>query len=327
MLVSVVICTYKTERLKDLNEAIDSVFSQTFSPIEVVVVVDGNNELYEMLKPRTDIVLVRNLENLGLSRSRNNGARAAHGDIIVFFDDDAVAHEKWIESLVQMYTQYNAISAGGKIIPLWMDGEVNFIPNEYLFLIGGTHRGFVEHVHEVRNTFGSNLSFLRDVFLDVGGFEPGFGFAGNAILQGEEADLCARMRNRYGKGVMYNPQAAIYHKVFKSRTKVYPLLKRAFWQGYSKRLVKERATASLTEEGDFLKMLLLDRIPRRLEGLLRHPSKISLVQLTFLAAFTAAIGSGFLYRIIEKQCLRCKSVLGAVSSRNNNINKHTEVLK
>jgi len=37
--------------------------------------------------------VILNEKNLGLSESRNKGIREAKGDVIAFFDDDAVADE------------------------------------------------------------------------------------------------------------------------------------------------------------------------------------------------------------------------------------------
>lgn len=45
----------------------------------------------------------------------------------------------------------------------------NFLPEEYYWLIGATHKGFPEEVTEVRNTFGSNLSFKTDVLKALSG--------------------------------------------------------------------------------------------------------------------------------------------------------------
>jgi len=86
------------------------------------VVVDGNKELYnEIVKSGIDVdKLVLNEANLGLSKSRNRGTIEAGGDIIAFFDDDAVADKNWIKELVRMYEEHDAIAAGGKILPKWV---------------------------------------------------------------------------------------------------------------------------------------------------------------------------------------------------------------
>ena len=47
MKVSVVICTYSMDRYEVFCAAVDSVLEQTYDPIELVLVVDGNETVYE----------------------------------------------------------------------------------------------------------------------------------------------------------------------------------------------------------------------------------------------------------------------------------------
>ncbi len=42
---------------------------------------------------------------------------------------------------------------------------------EVLWLVGRDEKGFGEHIEEMRNTYGSKMSFRRDVLLNVGGYE------------------------------------------------------------------------------------------------------------------------------------------------------------
>ena len=312
--VSVVICTYSLERLPDLMEAIESVKKQTYPLIETIIVVDGNKELYDTILRLPSIspvssdenyvkgypVIHLNETNLGLSRSRNIGAEIATGDVVAFMDDDAVADPNWIASLADMYLNYNAVVAGGMLKPLWVAGVADFIPEEYLWLIGATPKGDNNHIKEIRNTYGSNISFARDIFIHCSGFNSSFGFnAGKGgILQGEEAELCNKVKNLTGKGCMYNPNAIVYHKVFKERTELKPLFRRAFWQGYSKRVLKERS-AALGDESSFLRYVLFTGVPERLVGIVSvHPWK-NLKQLFFLITLTSTVVFGYLYRIFQ----------------------------
>ncbi len=131
-LVSVIICTHKSERYKDLMEAIESLKVQSYKNSEIIVVVDGNKELYKILKSGIKVAkLILNEENLGLSKSRNRGIEGAEGDIIAFFDDDAVADKNWIQELVRMYEEQGAPAAGGKLLPKWLSKKPDFLPEEF----------------------------------------------------------------------------------------------------------------------------------------------------------------------------------------------------
>lgn len=301
MLVSVIICTYDINRFSDFMDAINSLLNQNYNDIEIIVVVDGDDNLYDkilncpsLIAGNVDVLL--NEKNLGLSESRNRGIETASGDVIAFFDDDAVANEDWMKELVRMYEEYDAIAAGGKLIPMWVDRKMDFLPEEYYWLIGATHRGFPEGITEVRNTFGSNISFRAEVLDALGGFRSEMGIRGSGALQGEETEICVRMKERFGKGVMYNPDAVVNHKIFTERTKITFLMRRAFWQGYSKRMMKEMGY-SMSVESDFLKNLF-DGI----YGRIRDIPKLKLIpvmQIFLLILLTFAVFLGYAFKTIK----------------------------
>jgi len=304
MRVSVVVCEHDLERYADCSEAADSVLAQTHDDVELVLVADGDAAVCAAFREDYgdggegdhDATVVCLDENVGLLEARNAGAEAATGDVVAFLDDDAIAAEDWVERLVAVYEDRDVPAVGGKMVPKWVAGKPAYLPAEFYWLVGVTHRGFAEGPGEVRNTFGSNISFRRDVFLDLDGFESDIGGrTGGANLQGGETELCARMAEASGHGVFYEPDATVAHKVFDYRTSLGWLLDRAFWQGYSKRGMEVFVPESTGAESDFLGHLLTESLPRRLRGLVTGPSPTKLLQLVMLFVFTAAVGAGYGY--------------------------------
>ena len=300
MKVSVVICTYSPDMYDTFSDAVDSVFEQTYDDIELVVVVDGTKSVFERIREEygdhSNVILYCNEQNSGLLKSRNRGAELASGDIVAFMDDDAIADERWIEEIVRVYDERDPIAVGGRMEPLWVADKPTILPEEFYWLVGVTHEGFADGPGEVRNTFGSNITFRREVFLNLDGFDTDIGGRkGDKNLQGGETELCARMRRRYGQGVWYVPEAKVGHKVFDYRTDFQWLLKRAFWQGYSKRAMEVLVPDSSSEEADFLSRLLLRSVPRRLRATISGNTCREAVQLVSLLLLTAAVGLGYLY--------------------------------
>lgn len=304
MRVSVVLCTYSMDRYDDFADAADSVLEQTHEDVELVVVVDGTEPVYERALgdygDRADVTIHCNDENQGLSTSRNVGAELASGDVVVFMDDDAVADEDWIAELVAAYDRHGALAVGGRMTPAWVAGRPTFLPEEFYWLVGVTYRGFAEEEGEVRNTFSSNLSFRRDVFLDLDGFQPDMGKRGSNNLQGAETELCARMRERYGRGVIYTPDAEVAHKVFDYRTDPVWLVKRAFWQGFSKRVMSTVRPGSTDRESEFLTRLAFEYVPQRVADLVRRPDVETATQLLALVLLTGAVGAGYAYAALRE---------------------------
>jgi len=79
MLVSIILCTHRSERYEDFVEALDSLNAQSCDneKLVIVVVVDGNRELYDRILKRgiekadkVEVKVILNEKNLGLSESR-----------------------------------------------------------------------------------------------------------------------------------------------------------------------------------------------------------------------------------------------------------------
>ena len=87
--VSAIVASYN--RPKSLMQALESVFAQTLTPIEVFVVDDCSPsfDIFELMKPLEGRVKVlRNEKNSAVGHSRNHAVRHAQGDYVAFLDDD-----------------------------------------------------------------------------------------------------------------------------------------------------------------------------------------------------------------------------------------------
>ena len=301
MQVSVVVCTYALDLYDDLCDAIESLLAQTHDAVEIIIVVDGNNQLCSRVRETWgsyDVITVLcNDQNQGLSASRNRGIEAAEGEVVAFMDDDAVADERWIEELVKVYKSQPVEAVGGKMTPIWVADKPSFLPREFYWLIGVTHRGFPDE-GPVRNTFGSNISFRADTLRELGGFATQLGRHGNKHIQGEEAELAARMRTQLKGTLYYTPSAQVGHKIFRERTRGSWLFKRAFWQGYSKWTMAQLLPDSGDDESRFLKQLMLRSLPHRVVHILQSPSHQQVYQLLTIFTLTTAVGLGYGYAIL-----------------------------
>ena len=77
MKASIILCTHRSERYEDFIEAINSLKAQSYTNLEIVVVVDGNRELYDRIlksgiegADKVDVKVILNEKNLGLSESQ-----------------------------------------------------------------------------------------------------------------------------------------------------------------------------------------------------------------------------------------------------------------
>ena len=97
-LVSVVIPTCRRPDL--VVRAVESVFQQTYSALEIIVVIDGPDDatraaLGKIADPRLRVVGLA--KSVGGSDARNTGVQHASGDWIAFLDDD----DEWLPTKIK----------------------------------------------------------------------------------------------------------------------------------------------------------------------------------------------------------------------------------
>lgn len=87
--ISVIMPTFNSAQF--ITEALESVFAQSFSDYEVIVVDDGStDETTAVLAPYADRVRYVYQENAGSAAARNTGLARARGDVVLFLDADDV---------------------------------------------------------------------------------------------------------------------------------------------------------------------------------------------------------------------------------------------
>ena len=100
--ISVIVPVYNVE--KHLKRCIDSLISQTYSNLEIILVDDGSTdsspEICDAYADKDTRVKVIHKKNGGLSDACNKGLMAANGDYIAFVDSDDYLHMDMYKILV-----------------------------------------------------------------------------------------------------------------------------------------------------------------------------------------------------------------------------------
>lgn len=101
--VSIVVPVYNVQTY--LAKCLDSILSQTFSDIEVIVINDGSKdnsqEIINQYAEHHNIITI-NKDNEGLSETRNKGLLKAQGEYVLFIDSDDYIAPNMVE---RMYNQ------------------------------------------------------------------------------------------------------------------------------------------------------------------------------------------------------------------------------
>lgn len=109
-LISVIIPVYNVEPF--LKECIDSIISQTYFNLEIILVDDGStDESGDLCDQYSDMdrrIIVLHQKNMGLSCARNSGIEIANGKYIFFLDSDDYIHPQLIECLYNTLVENRA---------------------------------------------------------------------------------------------------------------------------------------------------------------------------------------------------------------------------
>jgi GT2 family glycosyltransferase len=249
---TIVIPTHSEQRWNSLIRTVASARSQTRTPAEIIVVVDHNPALYRRI--RRDLAGVTVLENAyaaGVSGNRNTGAFTAQTSLIAFLDDDTIADPNWLDHLVRPFADPTVVGTGGGINPDWESHRPRWMPEEFLWAVGGSYAGMPTRTAPIRNVWSASMVVRHDVFTAVGGFRVGFGKIGDQNRP-EDTELCLRMAALDGGHWMYVPDAVIRHEVPAGRSTFGFFLQRCYAEGRGKVQMAALDTASDTLRADSL---------------------------------------------------------------------------
>jgi glycosyltransferase involved in cell wall biosynthesis len=126
-LVSIVIATYNRSKL--LKECLESLLSQTYRDIELIVVDDGSTDdtqamVSRMARKHSNIRFYPR-PHLGLPATRNFGLERAHGEFICFFDSDDIWPPDYIEIMVRNLQANPDFDAAYSKIKILANDETN----------------------------------------------------------------------------------------------------------------------------------------------------------------------------------------------------------
>lgn len=239
--LTVCVCTHN--RPDHLAACLTGLASQTLrADTFEILVIDSGSTPENAMALRRHVAGVANarllrIDEPGLCRARNLGAREARADYIAYVDDDAVPEPGWAQSILDAIEQARHPGLlSGRILPAWEIPLPDWWPERL--------RGVLSiNEAEGRGPFGSpdlpqrlepcgaNLIVHVSSLLTLGGFWTQ-GRCGNTLLSDDEVQLATRMRE-VGLSTWYDSRIVVHHHVPAGRLTPRWLLARMYWQGIS----------------------------------------------------------------------------------------------
>ena len=157
----------------------------------------------------------------GLNWARNRAVLEAHGEIVVFTDDDVIVDTGWLHAIASAFRdEPAAMCVTGLVVPDELDTVAQVLFEKY----GGFGRGFtrvyatarrpgqVASQHGGTGKFGTgaNMAFRRSIFSSVGLFDPALD-VGTVTNGGGDLEMFFRIL-RPGHLLLYEPRAVVRHR-------------------------------------------------------------------------------------------------------------------
>ena len=290
--VTVIVCTYSDQRWPDLTRALRSVFRQSTPAAQVVVVVDHNDALRARVeRDFPQLCVVANTGRRGLSGARNTGVSVATQPVVAFLDDDAEAHDDWLERLLAPYDDQAVVGVGGQVDARWESGRPTWFPREFDWVVGCTYEGVRTSDGPVRNMLGANMSFRTAALREIGGFRSELGRIGSVPAGCEETAACIEISRRSPTSVIWYAGAAVVdHSVPGTRARWSYYRSRCWAEGVSKAQLSRLVTGqeALSSERRYASVVLPRAVRRAIADALSDSAPPGGVGRA--AAVTAGLG-------------------------------------
>lgn len=196
--LSVVICAHNAE--DTLDECLRHTCALDYPNLDIVVVDDGSTDATGAIAARHHRARGVTIPHSGLGAARNEGLKAATGELIAYLDADAYPPPEWPYYLVLGLDGRDVAGVGGPNVPPPEDPlgaqVVARAPGGPVQVLLTDDRA--EHIP------GCNMAFWRYALERVGGCDPVYTAAG------DDVDLCWKILDQDWQ-IGFHPAAVVWH--------------------------------------------------------------------------------------------------------------------
>jgi glycosyltransferase involved in cell wall biosynthesis len=183
-------------------------------------------------------------EQQGLNHARNRAVEEARYEIVAYLDDDVDVDPKWLRHLSDAYASGDVAGVGGRAYLVYPRPRPAWLGESIEGLLSRVELGPHRRPAGVDELYGVNMSFRKDWLRRAGGFRPDLDRVGTRLTGGGDDDMIGRVL-ALGGVMLYEPLAAVGHRVPPARVRRWWFWGRCFWGGASQPRLwpDERVTA------------------------------------------------------------------------------------
>ena len=104
---TLVICSYKRETL--IKKCLTNVLKNTLKPKKIIIIDQNDNDKTNKISKQlflkfkySKFKIIKNIKNIGLTKSKNISLNYINTKYVVFLDDDIMTHKNFFKNLVDL---------------------------------------------------------------------------------------------------------------------------------------------------------------------------------------------------------------------------------
>ncbi len=214
--ISVVICT--RDRTDLLKGALEAILALDYPNREIIVIDNApSNTSTAELVARLPVRYVKE-ERPGLDWARNRGIAEASHEIIAFTDDDVRPDRGWLRGMAAGFVDPTIMAVSGLVAPAELETEAQIqyefgyggmLQYLHCFKVDGSNLTAQKLLWASAYGVGANMAFRRQVFEDVGNFDPALD-VGTPTRGAGDIEMFHRILAK-GYSTFYEPTAFVWH--------------------------------------------------------------------------------------------------------------------
>lgn len=200
--ISIYIPVYNGE--KTIKQCIDSILDQTKTPKKILVIndnsLDNTKNILENYKDKIEII--NNINNKGISYSRNFAVNYLKTKYIASIDADVVLSKNWLETIYNTMVLNKVTYVGGKLYEKYIDNPCNYWRSIRLKQNWGE-----------KNILNPPFIFGCNNILDTSNLNLANAFKNDGIyymLNGEDTEFCKFLKKK-NFNLFYDNSAECFH--------------------------------------------------------------------------------------------------------------------
>lgn len=216
---SIVIPNWNGEKI--ISDCLDSIFEQTLKPYEIIVVDNGSTDgAVDLIKKRYPTVRLIELgKNTGFTGGVNTGIKAAKGDYVFLFNNDAKMEKDCLQKLISTAQKENSditqcviLTNNGRLIDSVGDEYSKWgIP--YPGMRNQPAELVPKHDKPIFSASGGASLYKRSLFEEIGYFDESF------FAYFEDVDISMRA-HLLNKRLYLSHKAVVHHRMNFSSNKI-----------------------------------------------------------------------------------------------------------